>query len=115
VQSLVKPRPVIQVTFVRKVSEPARNGHPDINVFTRAWKRGGILPRESAAWPSGLGKGLQSPVQRFDSARRLAFDPIGAQLGSVVLRGVSSAGEHLLDKQGVTGSIPVRPTEAKTG
>ena len=24
-----------------------------------------------AAWPSGLGKGLQSPVQRFDSARRL--------------------------------------------
>jgi hypothetical protein len=25
-----------------------------------------------AAWPSGLGKGLQSPVQRFDSARRLA-------------------------------------------
>ena len=24
-----------------------------------------------AAWPSGLGKGLQSPAQRFDSARRL--------------------------------------------
>ena len=25
----------------------------------------------SAAWPSGLGKGLQSPVHRFDSGRRL--------------------------------------------
>ena len=24
-----------------------------------------------AAWPSGLGKGLQSPVHRFDSGRRL--------------------------------------------
>ena len=24
-----------------------------------------------AAWPSGPGKGLQSPLQRFDSARRL--------------------------------------------
>ena|ERR1700728_279663 len=24
-----------------------------------------------AAWPSGLGRGLQSPVRRFDSARRL--------------------------------------------
>ena len=30
-----------------------------------------------AAWPSGLGKGLQSPVQRFDSARRLE-SPCGA-------------------------------------
>ena len=25
----------------------------------------------SAAWPSGLGKGLQSPVRGFDSRRRL--------------------------------------------
>ena len=25
----------------------------------------------AAAWPSGLGRGLQSPVRRFDSARRL--------------------------------------------
>ena len=24
-----------------------------------------------AAWPSGLGRGLQSPVRRLDSARRL--------------------------------------------
>ena len=30
-------------------------------------------------------------------------------------RGVSSAGERLLDKQEVTGSIPVRPTEASAG
>jgi hypothetical protein len=28
------------------------------------------------------------------------------------LWGVSSAGEHLLDKQGVAGSIPARPTSA---
>ena len=27
--------------------------------------------RLTAAWPSGLGKGLQSPVRRFDSGRRL--------------------------------------------
>ncbi len=27
--------------------------------------------RYQAAWPSGLGKGLQSPVHRFDSGRRL--------------------------------------------
>ena len=31
----------------------------------------------TAAWPSGLGRGLQSPAQRFDSARRLhAIQPI---------------------------------------
>src|SRR5579872_1971994 len=28
-------------------------------------------PDARAAWPSGLGRGLQSPVRRFDSARRL--------------------------------------------
>ena len=28
-------------------------------------------PRFRAAWPSGLGRGLQSPVHRFDSGRRL--------------------------------------------
>ncbi len=26
---------------------------------------------DRAAWPSGLGKGLQSPVPQFDSGRRL--------------------------------------------
>jgi hypothetical protein len=76
--------------------------------------RGGILPRTLAAWPSGLGKGLQSPVQRFDSARRLRTGA-SAQLGFGVPRGVSSAGERLLDKQEVTGSIPVRPTEVEIG
>lgn len=29
----------------------------------------------TAAWPSGLGRGLQSPVRRFDSARRLQGFP----------------------------------------
>src|SRR4029079_11128220 len=30
-----------------------------------------LLWRRPAAWPSGLGTGLQSLLQRFDSARRL--------------------------------------------
>lgn len=34
-----------------------------------------------AAWPSGLGKGLQSPVHRFDSGRRLsALLPLYSQV-----------------------------------
>ena len=32
---------------------------------------GKVLPVVPAAWPSGSGKGLQNPVQRFNSARRL--------------------------------------------
>jgi hypothetical protein len=32
--------------------------------------------RKTAAWPSGLGKGLQSPVPGFDSRRRLYQLPI---------------------------------------
>ena len=38
------------------------------------------------------------------NGRRSGFDKM------LRLRGVSSAGERLLDKQEVTGSIPVRPT-----
>src|SRR5215469_3421592 len=53
----------------------------------------------AAEWPSGLGKGLQSPVHGFDSRLRLA--------GS---RAVSSAGERFPDTEEVTGSNPVRPT-----
>ena len=35
-------------------------------------RRGANLPRlHLAAWPSGLGKGLQSPLPGFDSRRRL--------------------------------------------
>ena len=35
-----------------------------------------------AAWPSGLGKGLQSPVHRFDSGRRLeAFSQVNPAFG----------------------------------
>jgi PIN domain nuclease of toxin-antitoxin system len=53
------------------------------------WVRRGAGPEErlrgaarlicfglTAAWPSGLGKGLQSPVHRFDSGRRLQSNPI---------------------------------------
>ena len=61
------------------------------------------VPRDrgtpAAEWPSGLGKGLQSPVHGFDSRLRLA--------GS---RAVSSAGERFPDTEEVTGSNPVRPT-----
>src|SRR5690349_5361758 len=54
----------------------------------------------AAEWPSGLGKGLQSPVHGFDSRLRLA--------GS---RAVSSVGERFPDTEEVTGSNPVRPTK----
>ncbi len=40
-----------------------------------------------AAWPSGLGRGLQSPVRRFDSARRLQLkdeEPLVGLSGSRV-------------------------------
>ncbi len=45
--------------------------------FRSAWRDSSIpagrvgSPDATAAWPSGLGRGLQSPVRRFDSARRL--------------------------------------------
>src|SRR6185312_5185705 len=61
-----------------------------------------------AAWPSGLGKGLQSPVRGFDSRRRLVTATITAT--AVYIRAISSVGEHYLDTVGVTGSIPVSPT-----
>jgi len=62
-------------------------------------------PRPLAEWPSGLGKGLQSPVRGFDS--RLRLDP-----GS---RALSSAGERFPDTEEVTGSIPVAPTRPDRG
>jgi hypothetical protein len=34
--------------------------------------QGSRVADNPAAWPSGLGKGLQSPVRGFDSRRRLA-------------------------------------------
>ena len=37
-------------------------------------------PGAAAAWPSGLGRGLQSPVRRFDSARRLGSDVVDRHL-----------------------------------
>jgi hypothetical protein len=36
-----------------------------------SWNVGSGYQAQRAAWPSGLGRGLQSPAQRFDSARRL--------------------------------------------
>ena len=53
----------------QQASAPADRSRP-----ARPRCRLGVTCRVSAcraAWPSGLGKGLQSPVQRFDSARRL--------------------------------------------
>ena len=44
--------------------------------------------RQMAAWPSGLGKGLQSPAQRFDSARRLSMAPPSAEWGFLFARAV---------------------------
>jgi hypothetical protein len=34
--------------------------------------KAGVTPGLPAEWPSGLGKGLQSPVRGFDSRLRLA-------------------------------------------
>src|SRR4051794_12686704 len=63
--------------------------------------------RRRAAWPSGLGKGLQSPVRGFDSRRRLVGNNTAIR---GYIRAISSVGEHYLDTVGVTGSIPVSPT-----
>ena len=52
--------------------------------FRSAWRDSSIptgrvgSPDATAAWPSGLGRGLQSPVRRFDSARRLQSSSAGA-------------------------------------
>src|ERR1700710_800853 len=55
-----------------------------------------------AGWPSGLGKGLQSPVRGFDSRSGLAV--------SFISRAFSSAGERFPDTEEVAGSIPATPT-----
>ena len=47
---------------------------------TARWRLG--RHQRPAAWPSGLGKGLQSPVHRFDSGRRLKM---GHELRNVIL------------------------------
>jgi hypothetical protein len=41
----------------------------------------------AAAWPSGLGRGLQSPVRRFDSARRLKESSLKAVVALVLAFG----------------------------
>lgn len=96
------------------------------------------MPGRQAAWPSGLGRGLQSPVRRFDSARRLCAVPSSGWLhrwvpraapSSVVLptadrvlgaivvaRGrLAQLVAHLHDAQGVVGSSPAPPTKEVPG
>ena len=63
-----------------------------------------------AAWPSGLGKGLQIPVPRFDSGRRLHGHRDGGRV-----RALSSGGERFLDAEEATGSNPVAPTSIRRG
>ena len=55
-----------------------RDGSPRWGDHSNAHGEDSIIPTRRvgspgawAAWPSGLGRGLQSPVRRFDSARRL--------------------------------------------
>ena len=57
-----------------------------------------------ATWPSGLGTGLQNPVHRFDSGRRLETVYTQRQ------RALSSGGERFLDAEEVVGSNPAAPT-----
>src|SRR5438874_964183 len=64
----------------------------------------------AAGWPSGLGKGLQSPVRGFDSRSRLAKalrwhnGESTRAIGAVWLA-------RFLDTEEVTGSSPVSPTQ----
>ena len=80
---------------------------PNASTQVASGGRRRLRRQHPAAWPSGLGKGLQSPVRGFDSRRRLA-NTITAP--AVFIRAISSVGEHYLDTVGVTGSIPVSPT-----
>ena len=41
---------------------------------------GPFAPSRSAAWPSGPGEGLQNPLPRFDSGRRLDKIPRSGRL-----------------------------------
>jgi hypothetical protein len=72
--------------------------------------QGSRVADNPAAWPSGLGKGLQSPVRGFDSRRRLEHQDRQRTEVWCRIRAISSVGEHYLDTVGVTGSIPVSPT-----
>ena len=76
-------------------------------------RRAGVARRSpdcTAAWPSGLGKGLQSPVRGFDSRRRLALITTTA-IAVHIARAISSVGERFPDTEEATGSIPVSPTQ----
>ena len=51
-----------------------------------AVRRPSVKLAPTAEWPSGLGKGLQSPVHGFDSRLRLAFRQTGADLAEFVVQ-----------------------------
>ena len=95
---LAKVRVAGSNPVVRSRHRPGRRSAPRV---------AGGRPAPTAAWPSGLGKGLQSPVRGFDSRRRLELTTTAI---AVHIRAISSVGEHYLDTVGVTGSIPVSPT-----
>ncbi len=61
-----------------------------------------------AAWPSGLGTGLQNLLPRFDSGCRLSV----GTCKTVPLRAISSGGERFLDAEEASGSNPLSPTLA---
>ena len=70
----------------------------------RPWSPSPIV----ATWPSGLGTGLQNPVHRFDSGRRLGYRAGFDTLR--VPRALSSGGERFPDAEEVVGSNPSAPT-----
>lgn len=56
-----------------------------------------LSQRLRAAWPSGLGKGLQSPVHGFDSHRRLSLPDLHSPRSGSLF--------------GLTGTDRLRPTQ----
>jgi hypothetical protein len=67
-----------------------------------------VAPR-LATWPSGLGTGLQNPLHRFDSGRRLGYRMLFDTLRFP--RALSSGGERFPDAEEVKGSNPLAPTQ----
>ena len=90
--------------------------HPQITGGASSGRSGSLMGRgiqrqaavgrtaSSGGVAEWLGRGLQSPVHRFDSGPRLEtrYD--------VGLRALSSGGERFLDAEEVRGSNPLAPT-----
>src|ERR1700709_493999 len=74
-----------------------------------------------AEWPSGLGKGLQSPVRGFDSRLRLSgtapqrLRRTTPGRRHTIARAISSGGERFPDTEEVIGSNPISPTGPTSG